>query len=88
MREILPNFESMYKTSQLAKVCELASFWHSVEVGESYKTIPDVDDDVGDITPTCREDTFPRLFGAIPGGTVIGPATEVHVVQLLGNHGQ
>ena len=60
LREILPNFESMYKTSQLAKVCELASFWHSVEVGVSHKTIPDVDDDIGDFTPTWRGDTFPR----------------------------
>ena len=59
----------------------------------SNKTIPDVDGGFGDFIPVCREFSFPRAdprsraYAAIPGGTVIGPVIEVHVVQLLGNHG-
>ena len=78
------------KPSQLAKACELASFWRTVETGIWCITIPDVDDGFGDFTPVCREYTLPRAdtqSRAYAGGTFIGPVIEVHVVQLLGNHG-
>ena len=93
LRESLQKFESLSKTVQFTKVCEDASFWHRVSAGMSYKTIPDVDDGFGDFIPACREPTFPRTSprsragAAILGGTLIGPVIEVHVVQLLGNHG-
>ena len=54
-RECFQNFASRSKTSQLTKVCELASFWHRAEAGRSYKTTSDVDDVFGDFTPVCRE---------------------------------
>ena len=58
-----------------------------------YKTIPDVDDGLGDFAPACREHILLRLdlnskvFAAIPGGTVIGPVLELHSVLLHGKHG-
>ena len=57
LRESLQNFESLSKTIQFTKVCELASFWHGVEAGMSYKTIPDVDDGFGALHPS-----MPRIF--------------------------
>ena len=47
-----------------------------------------------DFTPVCREYAHPRTdpqsraYAAIPGRTLIEPVIEVHVVQLLGNHGR
>ena len=46
------------QTSQLTKICELAPFSHTAEVGMCYKTIQDMDDRVK--PPTCREYTHPR----------------------------
>ena len=57
------------KPVNLRKFCELASFWHPVEVGMSHKTIADVDDGSGDFTPVCREYTLPR---ADPRSKVFG----------------
>ena len=83
LRECLQNFESRSKTSQLTKVCELASFWLKVEAGMRTMVL-------GDVSPICREFTFPRTkprsraYTVIPGKTVIETVIEVHVVQLLG----
>ena len=58
-----------------------------------YKIIPDLDDGFGDIIPACREYVVlrlhlnSRLCAVIPGGTVIGPVLEVHIVLLHGKHG-
>ena len=81
------------KTIPLTRICELASFWYRVDVGLKYKTILDVVDGFGDFIPACREyillllDMNSRVFAAIPGGTVIGPVLEVHIVLLRGKHG-
>ena len=81
LRENNQNFESLVKT-------ESRRFANS----HRYKTIPDADDGVGDSIPVCREYTFPRanplsrFYAAIPGGTIIGPVIEVHVVHLFGTH--
>ena len=78
-RESFQNFELRSKTSQLATLC--------------YITILDVDDGFSDFTPVCREHTLPladppsRAYAAISVRTLIGPVIEVHLVQLLGNHG-
>ena len=92
-RERLQNSELRSKTSQLEKVWELASFWHTTEIGKCYTTIPAMDDGFGDSLPVCREyallraDPQSRVFAAISGRTLSGPVIEVHVAQLLGNHG-
>ena len=56
----------------------------------SYKTIPDIDDGLGDRTTACREYTLPRadsdssIYAAIPGQTFIGPVLQVYVIQFPG----
>ena len=60
LRECLQRFETLDKDIQFTKVCEDASFWRRVSIGMSYKTIPDVDDGLGDRTPACREYTLLR----------------------------
>ena len=92
LRESLQNFESLSKTVQFTKVCELASFLHRVEACMSYKTIPDVTM-VLELSPQHAENIHffgqtqdPERTQRFPGRTVIGPVVEVHVVQLLGNH--
>ena len=93
LRENIQNFESVSKTIQFTKVCELASFWYRATAGMKYKTKPDVDEGFGDFIPVCREYIIPpatplsRAFAAIPGGTIVGPVIEVHVAQVVGNHG-
>ena len=92
-RECLQNIESLAKTIPFTKVSELASLWHRVEAGMSYKTTPDVDDGFGDFIPWCWECALPRTdpwfgsYASIPGRTVIGRVIQVLIVQLLGNHG-
>ena len=59
-RESLQNFELQSKASQLAKVCDFASCWRTVDTGMCHMTTPDVHDGFGDFTPVCRECTLPR----------------------------
>ena len=93
LRENLQNFESLTKTFQFTRFCELASLWYRVDVGMKYNTVLGVNDLFGDSIPACRENILPRLdlnsnmFVAVPGGTVIGPVLEVHIVLLHGKHG-
>ena len=78
---------------QFTRICELASFVHRIDLGMKHKTIPDVDDGFGDFVLAWREyillrlDLNSRVFAAIPGGTVIGPVLEVHIVLVHGKHG-
>ena len=93
LQEHLQNFESLSRTVQFTRICELASFWLRADLGKKYKTIPVVDDGFGDSIPACREyilhrlDLHSRVFAAIPEGAVIGPVLEVHIVLLHGKHG-
>ena len=36
------NFKSLSRTIQFTRICVLASFWHRVDVGLKYKTIPEI----------------------------------------------
>ena len=75
------------KTIRFTRVCEGASFVHWVSAGLSNKTRPDEDDGFRQIIPLCREYTLSqvnprsRVLAAIPGGTIIGPVIEVHIVK-------
>ena len=44
LRENIRDFESLSETIRSSRVCELASFWHRVSAGMSFKTRPDEDD--------------------------------------------
>ena len=55
LRENIQDFESLSETIRFTRVCELASFWHRVSAGMSYKTRLDEDDGFGQIIPLCRE---------------------------------
>ena len=65
----------------------------TVSAGMSYRTRPDEDDGFGQIIPLCREYTLSRVnpqsrvYVAIPGGGVIGPVIEVHIVKILDSFG-
>ena len=83
LREHLENIELLSRVIQIAKISELASFWDPVAPGRIYKTTQDVDDGFGGFSPACREYTHPRhdpearVFGVIPGRTLIGPVVGV-----------
>ena len=55
LRENIQDFESLSETIRFTRCCELASFWHRVSAGMSYKTRPDEDDGFWQIIPLCRE---------------------------------
>ena len=89
----IQDFESLSETIRFTRVCEIASSWHRVSAGLSYKTRLDEDDGFGQIVPSCREYTLSRVnpqsraFAAIPGGTIIGPVIEVQVVKIIDQYG-
>ena len=64
-----------------------------VSAGMRQKTKPEENDGFGQLIPLCQDYTLSRKnpqsrpFAAIPGGTIIGPVIEVHVVQVCGTHG-
>ena len=60
LRENIQNFESLTKTIQFTRFCELASFWYRVDVGMKYKTVLGVKVEFGDFIPARRENILPR----------------------------
>ena len=91
VRENIQDFESLSETIRLTKVCEGASFLHSVSACMSYKARPDEDYDFGQIVRICREYTLSRVnsqsraSAAIPAGTIIGPVIEFRSWKFLTN---
>ena len=81
--------KTLEKEIHLTRVCEDAIFARRVSVGMSYKTVPNVDDGVGDRTSAhgeytfSREDPNSRIYATIPGQTTIGPVLQVHVTPCL-----
>ena len=90
----IQDFESLSKTFQFTNVCEFASFLYGASAGVKHETNFDEDDGFEDPIPVCREYTLlqanprSRVHAAIPGQTIIGPVTEVHVAQVFGTHGR
>ena len=58
LRENIQDFEYLSETIRLTWVCELASFWHRVSAGMSYKTRPDEDDGFGQIIHYAENTRF------------------------------
>ena len=83
LRENIQDFESLSETIRFTMVCELATIWHRVSAGMSYKTRPDEDDGFGQFISLCREYTLfrgnpqSRAFAAIPGGTILDQSLKI-----------
>ena len=90
LREWIQRFETLEKEIQFSRVCGDATLARRVSVGMSYKTVPDVDDGLGDRTRACREYTLPRedinsrIYATIPGQTIIDQVLQVHIIRYLG----
>ena len=87
LQKNIQDFEFLSETIRFKRVCEDAVFTHRVSAGMSYKTRADEDDGFGQLVPLCREYTLSQgnpqsgVFGAIPGGLIIGPVIEVQFVK-------
>ena len=89
MQEKVLSFDELAGEIQLTQLCEKANFQYLVAAGKQPKVRPNGDDGWRTITLLCREYSISRYYpkaqalAAIPEGTIIGPALEVHIVKIV-----
>ena len=83
------TFDDMPWHSQFCTLCDLVS-WRKVQSDGFFITKPSSTDGHGGIDTQCKEKTFSRsdprgrTLYEIPGGTNIGPVSEIKVVRIVG----